>query len=358
MPRNTHNAPLLSVIMITYNHAKYIREAIESILTQTYQNFELVIVDDGSTDRTSQIISRFADQRIIKLKQRNNGPSSALNEGIKKSHGEYIALMSGDDLSLPTRLEFQLSQIKQSQADIIFCLPRIIGPSSEILPWDTCPFFYGKYFLDTADLYRRFFYEGNFLCAPSAFLRREAIESVGEFKRAFIQLQDFDYWIRACKKYLTIKLFDDPLIKYRYLYGANLSAFSNLNRARIEQVSIYDSFFENAPLKLLRKAFAEHISPESNSPLDIEIDKSLLLLEHSDPLIKLNGISRITRLYDNESAYTKLVGEKSMPLSEFFKITGAIKINDAPARQKGWLHQLIRRAAKGILRTLLRLGGP
>ena len=239
--------PSISVVMICYNHEKYIAEAIDSILSQTYTDFELIIVDDGSTDNTFEIIQDYDDPRVTALTQINSGPSVALNTGISKSIGKYIAFMSGDDVSFPNRLEIQLKQLEVRKADMVFSVPQIIDPNSEILGLETCPWFYGREFESTAELYRSLFYLGNFLCAPSCFCRRTALEKVGRFRRGLVQLQDFDYWIRACKKNIDIRLFTDPLIQYRHLFGANLSDKSNSNRAKVETAGIYRIFFDDAP---------------------------------------------------------------------------------------------------------------
>ena len=226
--------PKVSVVLICYNHEKYIREAIDSILLQSFQDFELIIVDDGSTDDTFNIVHSYDDPRINAQTQKNSGPSIALNTGIKMSQGKYIAFMSGDDISFPNRLTTQINQIEIHQVDMIFCLPEIIGPKSGVLGWEVCSVFYGKEFENTAELYRILFNHGNFLCAPSCFCTRLALEKVGFFKRGLIQLQDFDYWIRACKNSLNIKLFNNPLIQYRYLEGENLSNKNNNNRLIIQ----------------------------------------------------------------------------------------------------------------------------
>ena len=102
--------PKVSVIMATYNGARYLPQAVESILTQTFVNFEFIIIDDGSTDQTSIILNSFQDPRIIRLKnEKNIGLTKSLNRGIQVSHGELIARQDADDISLPERLSCQVS---------------------------------------------------------------------------------------------------------------------------------------------------------------------------------------------------------------------------------------------------------
>ena len=108
-----NNTPLVTVIMTTYNHEKYVGEATESVLKQTFDNIELVIVNDGSRDNTEKVIKKFNDERIVYIYQENQGPSIAANNAILASRGKYIAIMSGDDVSLPLRIERQLNEYQK-----------------------------------------------------------------------------------------------------------------------------------------------------------------------------------------------------------------------------------------------------
>jgi glycosyltransferase involved in cell wall biosynthesis len=319
--------PKVSVVMICFNHERYISEAINSILSQTYNDFELIIVDDGSSDNTLNIIKGYKDGRIIVVEQENSGPSIALNTGINLSLGQYIAFMSGDDVSFPNRLETQIEQIESQKADMIFCRPQIIGPNSNLVNNNLCSWFFHTEFQNTAELYRQLFYSGNFLCAPSCFCRRTAIEKVGQFKRGLIQLQDFDYWIRACKKNLVIMLHWEPLIQYRYLYGENLSDRRNINRSEVEALAIYRSFFDKAPIDLLHKSFGKKVTLGASADCpDIEIDKSFLFLEHSTPTVKTIGIERIILQFDNDEIYEKIRTERGMDTARFFRLTKSTSI--------------------------------
>ncbi len=111
------NKPLISVIIATYNRGECIKRAIESVLTQTYKNIELIIVDDGSTDRTKEFVQSFlSDPRIHYLKQENKGPSTARNNGIRASKGKYIAVLDSDDFWCDKRkLEKQVDFLEKNR---------------------------------------------------------------------------------------------------------------------------------------------------------------------------------------------------------------------------------------------------
>lgn len=103
---------LISVIMPAYNSEKYIADSIISVLMQTYKNWELIIIDDGSKDATKNVIQRFQDKRIIYIYQKNEGVASARNNGISKANGRYIAFLDSDDLWLSNKLELQLNYMQ------------------------------------------------------------------------------------------------------------------------------------------------------------------------------------------------------------------------------------------------------
>src|ERR1700683_2216056 len=103
-------APLVSIGMVTYNHEKYVGEAIHSALGQSFADLELVVVNDGSTDGTAAEIGRFGDPRLVVIHQKNQGPPTAANSAIAASRGKYVALFSGDDVCHPDRIRRQLEE--------------------------------------------------------------------------------------------------------------------------------------------------------------------------------------------------------------------------------------------------------
>ena len=124
-----NNKPNVTVLMPVYNCELYVAEAIESMLQQTYQNFEFLIIDDASEDETLKILKRFTDSRIhIIEKQKNTGYTNSLNYGLTIAKGKYIARMDGDDISLPKRLELQVAYMEQ-HPDVVVCgaFYKIIG---------------------------------------------------------------------------------------------------------------------------------------------------------------------------------------------------------------------------------------
>lgn len=132
---------LVSVITPCYNGEKYIAETIESVISQTYNKWEMIIIDDGSTDKSAEVVSKYMaqDKRIQLLRQRNAGSAAARNTGIRQAKGQYIALLDADDIWLPKFLTRQIDFIKQKNAVCVFCSVAFINSDSkEILKPRIC----------------------------------------------------------------------------------------------------------------------------------------------------------------------------------------------------------------------------
>ncbi len=129
---------LVSVVLPVFNGDKYLSEAIESILNQTYINFEFIIINDGSTDSSLTIIEnyRVKDNRIVVISQENKGLIASLNEGIRIANGSYIARMDQDDISLPTRLEEQVKFMDSNQLDICGTYVQLFNKSKDLKVWE------------------------------------------------------------------------------------------------------------------------------------------------------------------------------------------------------------------------------
>jgi len=206
--------PKVSVIIPTYNSAKYLAEAIDSIIGQTYQSFEIIIIDDGSIDNTTEIVNDFINRypliAIRYIYQQNKGPSSARNVGIENSKCEYIAFLDADDLWLPLKLELQLDAILQSELiGIVTCDAYYIDSFGKI-------FKEAKYkdYSNPKLLRRELMLRNVVSGGSSALVRRKCFNEVGLFDETLRGSEDRDMWFRAAKFY-EIKLVTELLIKIR-----------------------------------------------------------------------------------------------------------------------------------------------
>ena len=202
-----NNSPKVSIILPTYNRAHIIEKAIQSVLNQTYQDFELIIVDDGSTDNTEEIIKKLQEKdkriRYIKL-ETNKGAAAARNEGIKIAHGKYITFQDSDDEWLPEKLEKQMKIFETTPEDIIVYTGfwRIDGDEKTYIP---------DINISNREGYiHKELLKGNFVGTPSILLKKETLEKVALFDECLQRCQDWDLVIRL-SEYYNFKLIDEPL---------------------------------------------------------------------------------------------------------------------------------------------------
>ena len=204
------NIPI-SVVMSVYNGERYLSLAIESILNQTFQDFEFIIVDDGSTDHSLEIIRKYEkkDSRIRVLVQENQGLAAALNNGIAMARGKYIARMDDDDISLPNRLEIQY-RFMESHPEILASsgLAIVINKwGDEYAEWKTEE--------DSSKIDSKHINEGcTSLCHPASIIRKSAWEAVGGYSSDIRYAQDLDFWLKL-GEIGTLANLAEPLILYR-----------------------------------------------------------------------------------------------------------------------------------------------
>ena len=236
-------APLVSICMPAYNHARFVGYAIESILAQTFGDFELLITDDCSPDLTFEVIRSYDDPRIIAVRQDlRSGPSVTLNASVRRARGKYIALCASDDLWLPEKLARQVPYMEaHPQVAALFGKPWFIDSDGARLPdsahGQLARDFGGENF-DRRQWLAWLFRNGNCLCAATPLLRTDAMRAVGEFDPLMLQLQDYDYWVRLLGRY-ELRLSPDRLVEYRVdSDGANISKGSMAAYAR----TTYESY--------------------------------------------------------------------------------------------------------------------
>ena len=194
----------LCVVIPSYNHGKFLKKAIDSILNQTYKDFELIIIDDASTDNSRKIIDSYKDPRIIKYyNAENQGAVVTLNQLIEFANSEYIALLNSDDYWEPTKLQKQIDYLDtHKDKAACFTLADFVDEKDNlILENDN---FNVKIFNQRnrkqSEWYRYFFDNGNCLCHPSVMIRKEVYLKIGKYKNTYRQLPDFEFWIRLIKQ--------------------------------------------------------------------------------------------------------------------------------------------------------------
>jgi glycosyltransferase involved in cell wall biosynthesis len=299
--------PSVSVICLCFNHEKYVGTAVRSILSQTMTEFELIVVDDGSQDRSREVVQSIADSRLRLLTQENRGPGYASSRGVFASRGRFIALMSADDACQPQRLATQCRALMESAADLHFCRPALMGDDGQPLPDKAWPIFFKRSFATQEELFRTFFFKGNFLCATSLMFRREVIEKQGWVHTGLPQLQDFELWVRLAP-FWRFALSDERLLRYRIRSRAgNLSSKGNKWRNAAETRLIYNAFFDGVPRDFLHGAFSE-LRPgrEGASEIGLQLGLANLYLRHKNAEVRLIGIERLIDLLKSREVYDEV----------------------------------------------------
>jgi len=210
-------APRVSVVLPVYNGEPFLAEAVNSILAQRFRDFELIAINDGSTDASGETLDRAArtDTRVIVLHLANAGLIAALNRGLTLARGEFIARMDQDDLAHPERFARQVAFL-DAHADIavIGCAVTLIDERGRSIRDVIYP--------GTPDAVAAFLEIGSALAHPSVVMRREAVLALGGYRAAYRHAEDYDLWLRMAERYRLANL-PDRLLLYRQ-HPAKLSA--------------------------------------------------------------------------------------------------------------------------------------
>lgn len=220
---STVKKPRVSVIMPAYNAARYVREAVQSILDQTFTDFEFLIIDDGSTDGTPEVLFSFRDNRMnISVNRRNLGMAANLNALLQTARGEYLVRMDADDISLPRRIE-TLVMFMDAHPDVGVCgsLTRNIGYHAGLV---------SRRFCESAEVYANLLF-GTSLSHPSVIMRRDVfIKHNLRYDAAFNPADDYDLWCRAAT---VTKLTNVPKVLLHYrVHPESISSVRAAERQR------------------------------------------------------------------------------------------------------------------------------
>lgn len=233
--------PEVSVIIPTYNSVHYLPKAIDSVLNQSFRDFELIVVDDGSTDITREIVKKY--EGIARyFYQENQGVSVARNNGIEKSLGRYIAFLDDDDYWHKDKLIKQVNFLKKnSDIAMVYTDMHSIDPFERIIDrWlETKSFYRSK------NVYASLIKEC-FIIPSSVLIRRECFEKIGLFDPKYRNAQDLDLWLRIARSF-KIAVIEEPLT-FRRLHGKNMSI--NIENSLLNRISIFKDELEIKYLKL------------------------------------------------------------------------------------------------------------
>lgn len=231
----------VSVIIPTYNRAHMITQAIDSVLNQAFKDFELIVVDNYSSDNTESVVKSYNDKRIRYFKNQNNGLIGiSRNYGIQKSRGEYVSFLDDDDLWLPEKLEKQVGLLDANkELGLVYSDCYVIDSNGNLLK--------NTYFHSVKPFSGNIFNEllvSNFIPQLTVLVRGEALGKVGVFDLKYKIAQDYELWLRIAE-YYPIGFIEQPLAKYR-IHGR--SAYQkNMVLSYQEEIQIKEYWLNRNP---------------------------------------------------------------------------------------------------------------
>lgn len=321
---------MVSVLMCTYNREKYLRRAIDSVLGQTYGDFEFIIVDDGSTDGSEALVKSYRDARIHYIKQEENVfYCCAANRGLKYCKGKYIAFMNSDDEWLKEKLEKQVA-FMEANREYGACFSAVFLMDNEGRDvTDECPDMrdsFARRYHSQKECMRFFFWQGNSLCHPSAMVRKEVLEKVGGFNLMYCQLADFELWVKIASRY-PIYVTQDRLLRFRWDVKGKEQVSSSTEEHQVrsynQQVRIGRELLEWITDEQVVEYFGEDfVNQSSASHLELEFERCFLLLKCNGGMEypKAIGIDRLERVLNMPGAMEVLRNHFGMSIFEIYEM--------------------------------------
>ncbi len=263
--------PIVSAIIASYNHASYIHEAITSVLHQDVRDIEVIVVDDGSTDGSREVIGKIRDPRIRFIRLPENRRYHARNVGLSVARGEYIAFQNSDDRWRPGKLRKELAAF-ESIPNLSACFTGIsvIDERGDILRNSWAEGIFTRENRGSARWLRRFFDAGNCLCIASSMIKRKGIAKVGRFRPDYINLSDLDLWVRLAA-IGEFHIVPDELTEMRIVYGKNISAPTGeaIRRSAMEFLEILQRYTKRPIIHQLKNIFPDIYPKEVRSEVGL-----------------------------------------------------------------------------------------
>lgn len=237
----------VSVVITCYNYGRYLSGAIDSVLRQTYSNFEIIIIDDGSTDNTEEIARSYSScSRVTYIRQNNAGQANAKNTGIQHASGDFIAFLDADDLWCEQKLEKQMVCFNDSRVGVVYCKARYMSERSEEIFVDQKE----KYLQPKRGKVTEWLFLDNFVPFSSSVVRAQCFEKFGLFDESLKMGIDWDLWLRISTLYY-FDYIEDPLFFYRIGHGDQMS--KNLEVRQGCSDFIMNRFISNYPGELSKE---------------------------------------------------------------------------------------------------------
>lgn len=324
--------PAVSVVLPNHNGSAFLKTAVDSVLAQSFTDFELIVVEDGSTDGSAELLASYSDPRIrvIPLEQ-NEHICVALNTGLAAAQGKYIARIDCDDCWLPEKLEKQYRYMEENpDCGACFTLVTIVDEEERTLSEEQSPFvsIFREGNRTRFEWLRYLFFFSNHLCHSSAFFRRDIVQQLGPYRTSLVQIQDYEYWMRIANV-SQLYVLQEPLVQYRHrIKGGNVSEVTQTNYFRIkyEIYSVLRGCMEQISDDTLITAFqGDFLRPEATAHEELLCERAFLLLKTDcfDKAGKLAGIDMLAGLIDAEPTRRILREKYGFTQLDLYKLTAS-----------------------------------
>jgi glycosyltransferase involved in cell wall biosynthesis len=319
--------PKVSVTIASFNHEKYIRECLQSVLDQTYQDFEIIVTDDGSSDRSAEVIKEFSDPRIkLYTYGENKGACTALNHCIQKASGEYIAVLNSDDAWNPTKLAKQVTFLdSHPEMGAVFSRVQFVNEHSQLLS----PLNYAHYYVFERNNMTRYaflnlFFSGvNCLCHPSIMIRKKCYDQIGLYDERMANLPDLDMWVKLCLRF-EIHILEEKLIRFRVLKNEANASGNTVpirTRCRFEFKQILNHFLDIKDKETILRIFPEASKYGRIENEYIPFFLGMLALDAPDNVCHLWGLEVLYNFIGNDAISQGLELNYKFRYRDFHKLT-------------------------------------
>lgn len=313
----------VSVVLASYNHEEFVGAAVESVLGQTYENLELIVVDDASPDGTADVVAGIKDPRLRLVRNPKNRVAHARNTGLGLASGDLVAFQNSDDMWAPTKLSEQLARIEDPSTSAVFTRVQMIDENGAPAPDTWANEAFKGTEPDSAAWLRRFFDTGNDFCISSAMCRRSDLETMGGLNPALIQLSDLDLWVQLAA-IGKLQIVEEELTSMRVVVGRNLSAPSLAvgTRATWEHTTILDRYAE-APIRgLIPEIFTEFGGRPRSGPIRLA-HLARYAMSHQGFAQRLFGDRLFARLLARPGGYDRISEALGVEaIQEFYDLRG------------------------------------
>lgn len=337
-------SPLISVVLPVYNGGKYIAEALESILSQTFSDYELIVIDDGSTDDTYRILQEYQakDYRVCVVSRENRGLIATLNEGVALARGTWLARMDSDDVALPCRFERQLEELETTGADICGSWVQRFGTLDKRV----------VRFQQSDEAIKMEMLFSTPFAHPSVMMRTSMIKRL-QYDPAWKTAEDYDLWERAIEDGYSMTNVPEILLRYRVHAEQVSTQFQNIQRMKTQEIRRRYWVFIFHSMQLNEEWIDETLRIFSPPLFEVNMDivdaSFAKLLQQSDKESRGVISSHITRLYIKAAASCPDIVCRWDKLNREFGIGITLS-----SKLKLWLFRLLRIRENDFLFNIIR----